>query len=184
MPFDLAVVKAAETTPLDGDDMTWHFTVTNNGIGAVPGDVHGHRHAARRPRLPVGVRRRVVVLGAGPDRHLHRAGPLARGASSTFRIVTGVSLATGKEILNGAKVDAAGIELTKENNREPGRRGGGDAAAPAGAAGHDRAVGAADAGRRLLPRRRWTSCRPARARPRACRSPVPTPGSGCGWPSC
>ena len=117
IPFDVAVVKAAETTPLDGDDMTWRFTVTNNGIGPSPAKL------TVTDTLPAGLTYR-SASGTGWSCSAQSqvvtctgTGPLTRGASSTFRVVTRVNLDKGKEILNGAKVEAAGIELTQANNR-------------------------------------------------------------------
>ena len=116
VPFDLAVVKAAETTPLDGDDMTWRFTVVNNGIAPSPAKM------TVTDTLPAGLAYRSAsgdgwsCSAQGQVVTCSGDGPLAEGASSTFRIVTKVSLEKGREILNGAKVDAAGIELTKANN--------------------------------------------------------------------
>jgi uncharacterized repeat protein (TIGR01451 family)/LPXTG-motif cell wall-anchored protein len=117
IPFDLEVLKAAETTPLDGKDMTWLFTVTNNGIGASPAvlTVTDTLPAALTFRSASGAKWTCSAKGQAVT--CTGGGPLARGATTTFRIVTQVNLATGKDLLNAATVSAAGIELTEKNNR-------------------------------------------------------------------
>jgi uncharacterized repeat protein (TIGR01451 family) len=116
VPFDLEIGKAAETTPLDGEDMTWLFRVTNNGIAPSPASL------TVTDTLPAGLSYRSssgagwTCSAGGQTVTCTGTGPLARGASSTFRIITRVDLATGKGLLNGARVAAGGIEITENNN--------------------------------------------------------------------